>query len=85
MITLLIFLILEILQRAAVILGVIYILDYAHNGKIDLYMPKMKQLNKKGFMYRFMMKLANKLESARAQRRRAWDFRAREEVEKHGD
>jgi len=70
-----ILLILEILHRAALILGVIYALDIAHNGKIDLYYPKIKRL-KKGFLYRLVMKVADKLESTRAQRVRAWRFRA---------
>jgi len=71
-----ILLILEILQRAALILGVIYALDIAHNGKIDLYHPKIKRL-KKGVIYRFFMKIADKLEGPLEARKRAWDFRAR--------
>ena len=71
-----ILLILETLHRAALIMGVIYALDYAHNGKIDLYHPKVRCL-KKGFIYRFVMKIADKLESTRAQWRRAWEFRVR--------
>ena len=70
-----ILLILEILHRAALILGVIYALDLAHNGKIDLYHPKIRRL-KKGFIYRFFIKIADKLESSRDQRKRAWRFRA---------
>lgn len=37
---------LEILHRAALVLGEIYALDYAYNGKIDLYHPKIKRLKK---------------------------------------
>jgi len=74
--TLPIFLILEILHRAALILGVIYALDIAHNGKIDLYHPKIKRL-KKGVIYRLVMKLADKLESDLEARKRSWISRAR--------
>lgn len=66
---------LEILHRAAFILGVLYALDYAHNDKINLYQPKIKRL-KKGVVYRLVMKLADKLESSLEARRRAWDYRA---------
>lgn len=80
-----IILILEILQRAALITGILYALDIAHDGEIDLHLPKVKHLRKSGFIYRFMMKLADKLESALAQRRRAWSFRARKEVKRNGN
>jgi len=36
-------------------MGLIYLLDVAHNGKIDLYHPKIRRL-KKGIIYRFFMK-----------------------------
>jgi len=71
-----ILLILEILQRAALIMGLIYLIDLTHNGKIDLYLPNIKRL-KKGFIYRFFMKIADKLESGLEARKRAWEFRAR--------
>ena len=71
-----ILLILEILHRAALILGVIYALDIAHNGEIDLYHPKIRRL-KKGFIYRLVMKIADKLESRRDQIQRAWEYRVR--------
>ncbi|MCW3976948.1 MAG: hypothetical protein NWE77_03335 [Candidatus Bathyarchaeota archaeon] len=49
--------------------------DYARNGKIDLYHGKIKRL-KKGCVYRLVMKLTGKLESSLEAQRRARDHRA---------
>ena len=71
-----IFLVLEILHRAALILGVILILDIAHNGKISIAHKKLK-LKKNSMIYKLFMKIADKLESGLEARKRAWEFRAR--------
>lgn len=84
------FFILEILHRAALILGVMLIVDIAHNGEIDLpikclIVRKRVFPKKNSPVSKLVMKVANKLESAYVQRKRAWNYRAREEVEEHGD
>ena len=71
-----ILLIIEILYRAALIIGIIYALDLAHNGKIDLPHKRAKW-KMRDPISRLLMKIAEKLESALAQRKRAWEFRAR--------
>lgn len=71
-----ILLILEILHRAALILGVIYAFDYAHNGKIDLP-HKVGKWKTRDPISKLLMKIADKLESAHEARKRAWEFRVR--------
>lgn len=80
-ISLIIYLILEIFYRAALITATILLIDLAHNGKIDLP-HKRATWKMRDPLSKFFMKIAEKLESAHKQRKRAWDYRVRREVKK---